>query len=298
MQLLRRVIVCISLFSGFTACADFPTSRPFSGVEYHLIEKANPPNRLHAVRVNLGNAQVHVKTPRGGPDPDGPGPYQTTLMGPLEIADRDGLDIVVNGDFFGAKIFLNAQGKNRGFMPGDPATAHGPAETDGVTWATTRPSARPSLVVTREGHARIELVKAPPPDAFEVIAGSNLLVKDNKMVPLTGVFAKTANPRTAVGLADDGNTLVIVVDDGRWKDHSMGMTLPELAQAMIDLGCTDAVNLDGGGSTEMAIRNPATGKLVVVNHPSEGHERPVANVLGIQIAGMRRVKLPTTNKTH
>ena len=72
---------------------------------------------------------------------------------------------------------------------------------------------------------------------------------------------------------------------------------PDLAKAMLDLGCTDALNLDGGGSTEMALRDPGTGQLVVVNRPSDGHERPVANVLGVRIAGMKRVPRPTTRET-
>ncbi len=56
------------------------------------------------------------------------------------------------------------------------------------------------------------------------------------------------NPRTAVGTMPDG-TLLLVTIDGRNATHSVGASIPEMAQLMKDLGATDAMNLDGGGST-------------------------------------------------
>jgi exopolysaccharide biosynthesis protein len=52
---------------------------------------------------------------------------------------------------------------------------------------------------------------------------------------------------------------------------------------MLKLGCTSALNLDGGGSSVLAIRDSKTGKIQIMNHPSGGEERPVANVLGVSI---------------
>jgi exopolysaccharide biosynthesis protein len=127
-----------------------------------------------------------------------------------------------------------------------------------------------------------------------VISGSTIILKDRQVPKMTDGLATATHPRTAVGLANGGRVLVILVDDGRWKEHSLGMSLPDLGKFMADLGCDDALNLDGGGSTEMALRDPSTGRLVVVNHPSDGHERPVANVLGVRIAGLKRVARPTT----
>ena len=61
------------------------------------------------------------------------------------------------------------------------------------------------------------------------------------------------------------------------------MSYAELAQEMIRLGCRQALNLDGGGSSMMAIRNADTGKMRILNKPSDGHERAVANVLGVSV---------------
>lgn len=56
------------------------------------------------------------------------------------------------------------------------------------------------------------------------------------------------NPRTAIGTMADG-TLLLVTVDGRNPTHSIGASIPEMAQLMRDLGAVDAMNLDGGGST-------------------------------------------------
>jgi len=61
----------------------------------------------------------------------------------------------------------------------------------------------------------------------------------------------------------------------------------ELADVMLKHGCEDAVNLDGGGSSALVIRDPKDGKQTVVNRPSDGRERAVANVLGIDIKTAR-----------
>jgi hypothetical protein len=80
------------------------------------------------------------------------------------------------------------------------------------------------------------------------------------------------SPRTAFGVRADGTVLLVTVD-GRQAD-SVGMTIDELRGLMASLGAVDAVNLDGGGSTAMAIR----GKLV--NHPSDAAgERKVGDVI-------------------
>lgn len=86
-------------------------------------------------------------------------------------------------------------------------------------------------------------------------------------------ITKGRAPRTAVGVTKDGHIILLVVD-GR-QSTSIGMTLQELAQFMQELGAVDAMNFDGGGSSEMIV----TGK--VVNNPSDGRERSVGGALMI-----------------
>jgi exopolysaccharide biosynthesis protein len=81
-----------------------------------------------------------------------------------------------------------------------------------------------------------------------------------------------AGPRTAFGLDKYGRYIICVVD-GRQPFRSVGLTLTEMAATMQKLGAVNALNLDGGGSTSMAVKNR------VINSPSDGYERSVSNAL-------------------
>ncbi len=83
-------------------------------------------------------------------------------------------------------------------------------------------------------------------------------------------FATDRHPRTAVGFSRDSRKMFFVVVDGR-QVYSKGMSLTELAGFMQSLGAFQAINLDGGGSSTLVVRNR------IKNSPSDGHERQVAN---------------------
>jgi hypothetical protein len=86
------------------------------------------------------------------------------------------------------------------------------------------------------------------------------------------ITATDANlhPRTAMGLRNK-STLFLFVVDGRWPGYSEGMTTIEIAQLLqSDYGVTDAINLDGGGSTTLVFADPT---VHVLNLPSDGTER-------------------------
>ncbi len=89
-------------------------------------------------------------------------------------------------------------------------------------------------------------------------------------------FASARHPRTAVGYDPERGWAWFAVVDGRQAPHSDGMTLPELAELFEALGATEALNLDGGGSSVMVIRGRT------VNRPSDlTGERPVVNALAL-----------------
>ncbi|MBW6458077.1 MAG: phosphodiester glycosidase family protein, partial [FCB group bacterium] len=79
------------------------------------------------------------------------------------------------------------------------------------------------------------------------------------------------HPRTAIGFNQDSTKVYFVVVDGRQAGYSVGMSLYEMAAFMKDIGIAHAVNLDGGGSSSMVVRN------YVMNKPSDGSERSVSN---------------------
>ena len=78
-------------------------------------------------------------------------------------------------------------------------------------------------------------------------------------------------PRTCIGIKADGSIMLLVVD-GRQDPVSVGMSMCELAETLINLGCVDAMNCDGGGSSTF-ISQREGGSLTVKNVPSDGTER-------------------------
>ena len=107
------------------------TNHPFAGIALFSETRAQPPTRLFVAEVDLSNPKVRLRVAPGGPDPDGPGQWQTTLMQPTRIASREKMDLVVNGDFFRARGVKDAEGTNSAFRTSLWSSVRGPAVTDG-----------------------------------------------------------------------------------------------------------------------------------------------------------------------
>lgn len=91
-------------------------------------------------------------------------------------------------------------------------------------------------------------------------------------------FEAGAHPRTALGITKDGNIMFYTID-GRQTGYSYGVQLKTLAKRMAELGCVDAINLDGGGSTCYVVQFPGDSSTTLVNKPSDGGLRNVSNFL-------------------
>ena len=116
-------------------------------------------------------------------------------------------------------------------------------------------------------------------DEAEAIGGALMLISDGEIAVVgNDSYYTTKQPRTAVGITADGQ-VVIVVADGRQAPTSSGYTYIELAEKMLELGCVDAINLDGGGSTTYLAQYSGTDELVLANTPSDGQERSVSSSL-------------------
>ena len=114
---------------------------------------------------------------------------------------------------------------------------------------------------------------------YNAVGGSHILLRSDSTSSL-GVgteFGDTRHPRTAVGTKPDGSVVIMVVD-GRQSTISNGASLADLADIFASMGCSDAINLDGGGSSTFILKN-SKGEFVVENSPSAGALRAVANGL-------------------
>ena len=125
-------------------------------------------------------------------------------------------------------------------------------------------------------------------DDVEYAVGALYALVQNGSV-VAGLAAGSA-PRTAVGQRADG-TLVFYTIDGRKSGHSIGATLTQVAQRLIELGCVTALCLDGGGSTTLSVTEPDELTAKTINTPSDGGERSVTNQLFLVADGASTGKL-------
>ena len=155
------------------------------------------------------------------------------------IASAHGAALAINGDFYGAR-------------------ESGLVIRNGVLYRDSAAEDTEVLVIYADGGVSIldgaeadgeELLAAGAWQAFSfgpgLLEDGQISVSENDEVGR----AKSSNPRTAIGLIGE-NHYVFLVSDGR-TDESEGLSLYELAQLMEALGCTEAYNLDGGGSSTM-----------------------------------------------
>ena len=206
----------------------------------------------------------------------------TTLTEVSALAERCGAYAAVNGSFFDMDAgnpvcYLRIDGRQVG--------ENTPAKTDSVN----RKYYQHATLALRDGRPRLavpdsnRLWEYGLQDSNIMTAGPMLLRRGN-LVPQRDdrTFVTNRHNRTALGLKSDGTTLLVVAD-GRFKHQAEGLSIPELELVMRWLGCTEAINLDGGGSSTMYVQGKPHGG--VVNYPSDNHQhdhegqRPVSNAI-------------------
>jgi hypothetical protein len=119
----------------------------------------------------------------------------------------------------------------------------------------------------------IEYDSRLPDWTMGAVSGGPVLCRDGQVVR----EGRVRHPRTAVGFNDE--EVILFAVDGRQPGWSIGMSYDEMSPTLLRLGCTDAMNLDGGGSTTVWVRGEVT------NRPSDGGLRRVANGLAAVLNG-------------
>lgn len=114
-------------------------------------------------------------------------------------------------------------------------------------------------------------------NAKTAFGGGTMLLSGGKKTKITH-SVNGINPRTAVGTNADGTVVYLITVDGRQR-VSRGVTLDALADICLELGCVNAMNLDGGGSTRMVGKTIDNSELHTVNYPSEN--RKVINAVAV-----------------
>ena len=249
------------------------------GLHYTLRRSTEPiPNRIHILRVDLSQGMVQPRVVLG-PDPDGDGPAEVSLTDPRKLASDPSVLAFVNSNPWDS--FPDANGtKNRNWHRGQHVDIHGLAGTAGVLRS---PMAPHPASVWFDQQSRVHFGHQEGDRPREATAGFEQIVSEGKIVTAPG---GDRHPRTGMGTDQQGNMLWIVVVDGRQTGFSEGMRVYELAALMQDLGCWNATNMDGGGSSILGLVNEQ-GDLTIMNSPSDRilgrvKIRPLPMVLTIQ----------------
>lgn len=232
------------------------------GLSYELRElHETRTNRVHILRVDLALGKVEPKVVLAE-DPDGEGPAEAALTDPRRLAKGASVLAFINASPWDS--FPNEEGKrDRDWHGGQPVDIHGLAVSEGHLRSHDEPK---NVSVWFEPRGGVHLGgRVVEESVTEGLAGFEQIVKDGVLVARAS--EKTA-PRTSLGAEKNGKLIWLVVVDGRQPGFSEGMTYRELGEFMLGLGCWNAVNLDGGGSSIMGLVD-GEGRLRVMNRPSD-----------------------------
>lgn len=234
--------------------------------------------RAHVVTVDLTEREASLAV-AVAPDGDGEGPGESTLTDPTELAGSRSLLVAVNANAF-APVPVDGDMPRR-WYEGQPVDVHGQAVALSRRYSPAQEH-RLGFYLDRLWRPAIG---EPPAEqkCWEACAGFNWLIRDGEPIGGEGEL----HPRTAVGIDRGRTRLWMVVVDGRQVGYSEGMSTGELARFMLGLGCHDAVNLDGGGSSVLVHRR-TDGSYQVLNRPSTRRDgksitRPIPVMLGLRL---------------
>jgi hypothetical protein len=286
------VVFLVELICSATLRAGAAPATQPGAIRYESVVRENPPQRGFVAYVDLTDPRVSITCAPGGPDPDGDGPWKTTLQRTSVIAQANNFDLAVNAVFFN---HYSRAGTPRLYDVGDSAESANVLIIDGKFVSARREGV--AFTIFKDGICTIGTVNQRAlPGIRTAIGGSNqILFRGQITAP-----ADAPAPRTSVGLSKDAKTMIVLVIDGRRPDYSVGLSMADLAAEMLRLGAHNAINLDGGGSSTFVrktfVRKNAVDKsdkttFNVINSPSDGSqlpirlsfERPVAYVLGVNI---------------
>ena len=284
--------------------AQVRVSQPYAGVTY-IDRWLDAPRRIH-----LHIAQIDLATPglRFKVSPPA-GDREAMRQSTLAFATLERAQVAINGHFF--LLFPSTE---------RTAWVIGLAASEGRVYSAFESPAQryalvanaPALNIDRDNRASLVHWDPAQPDGrrvlepvtlWNVVAGSAQVVTDGVVtVPQyrdaahpvallepggpndysnAVAWSEVATARTAIGLSRDQRTLTLFTADVR--GGSEGMRLDEVGRVLIDqYGVWDALNLDGGGSTSMALADPVTGEVTLVNTSSDNPAgREVATSLAV-----------------
>jgi hypothetical protein len=271
-------LLASALLGGCAATHEPRAGTPlFPGIRYEAREAPGPAH-VHIISIDLQQRGLRFALTPGDPSK---GMEHVAELTTRYLAERHA-QLGIN-----ASYFLPFKGGSKGgedYYPhiGDPVSVSGAETVDGATVSpveTTLDERVDSMLCFRGARAMIVSGQECPRGFPDGVAAGPRILDAGRTRLSTLTYATEANPRTAFGISADRKHAWIVLVDGR-QSTSRGMTLSDLGILLRTLGASDAINLDGGGSSTLAVEG-VDGRPRLLNSPIHtgvpGRERPVAN---------------------
>jgi hypothetical protein len=278
-----------AILAGAATSAQVVTSDPFLGVKLYSITQTSPrPLNIRLLEIDLTDPSIRFRnSPR---DPGLANGDETITQMTRDYANEQSAQVAINTSFYRLENSGEARATNNlGLLvsDGDKISPWDSTGEVGINLAqnnvasfVSAPSSRPTGFETSPSGVAL----------FNAVRGSNRLLNAGTNVApadstVAGAFLNL-NPRTAMGFTAT-NKLLLATIDGRQSGFSEGMYLREVADLLKSYGATEAVNLDGGGSTTMAVDYYGDGgtRSQLVNRPvgrgTIGSERYNGASLGV-----------------
>ncbi|MEK6916500.1 MAG: GH25 family lysozyme, partial [Nanoarchaeota archaeon] len=233
----------------------------FPGIRYKKVVTSSPrPLVYYITKIDLTNPKINFVVT----------PYNQLGQKTSNFLALNNLQFAINGD--------------ESISPAIITSAKGFAASNGNVYSNE--VNEPTIYISQNN--QVQIGGPRPSSIWNAISGSHRILEQGYLAARIGTCSKIEycsekHPRTAVGVSQDGKTLIVIVVDGRQPGYSEGVSLPELAQLQFENGAYDAINMDGGGSTTLVMEGKG-----IVNTPIHsnvpGTERTVVNHLGIKIS--------------
>jgi exopolysaccharide biosynthesis protein len=256
-------LLCFSAFSAAAGQAPLSCQDSIRHIQFFTDTLYQSPQKVNFVCINKGLLrEYHIDVA-----------YESSgLLKTSQFARNEKAIAAINGSFFD----MNVGGSVSYFEKNDSVISK--TRPSGEKWAVADSILNAAIVLHRDSgllieYARTEQFYDKSDREYFVLVSGPLLIKDSIPQKLPDMnFTLKRHPRTCLGIT--GESLIFITIDGR-SELAAGMNLMEVQDFLLSLGCLDAINLDGGGSTSMWIKDRG-----IVNEPSDKTgERPVANSL-------------------
>ncbi|MDM8532500.1 phosphodiester glycosidase family protein [Anaerolineales bacterium HSG25] len=249
----------------------------FQGIEYERRLIYEPRQLLmHIIKIDLTEPTLRFFVTPGIT----PGDKRFKARTTTEFVDEFNLQLAINASYFGP--FYSNHPLDYYPHSGDPTNVRGLVISDGITYSH-KTLDLPIFCVLPDNQIQIQQ-RTCPLSVEQAIVGASSLIEHGQPIPIPDkAHYHDLKPRVAVGLDKTGQTLWILVIDGRQPYYSDGVTIPEMTELLLSLGAYQAIKFDGGGSATLAVADETGTRLL--NAPIHARvpmwERPVATHLGI-----------------